>query len=67
MASKKLIDMEKLWKATNNKMKLRIIRTCIFPIAIHGCESWILNKNITKPKNAVENKCYWENSTRIMD
>ena len=43
---------------TNNKMKLRIMQTCIFPTATHGCETWTLNKNITQCINAFENKCY---------
>ena len=39
MASKKLTEMKKLWKATNKDMKLRIIRVCIFPTATYGCET----------------------------
>ncbi len=58
MASKKLTEMKKLWKATNKDMKLRIIRVCIFPTATYGCETWTLNKNITKRINAFENKCH---------
>ena len=42
------------------KIKLYVIRACIFPTTIHGCETWILNKNITKRVNTFENKCYGE-------
>ena len=28
---KQLIDIEKVWKATNDKVKLRIIPTCLLP------------------------------------
>ena len=52
ISCKQLINMEKLWKATNNKMK------CIFPTATHGFEMSTLNKNITKRINSIENKCY---------
>ena len=50
--------MEKLWRATNNRMELCIMRTYIFPTAPYGCETWTLNKNIIKCINAFEEKRY---------
>ena len=39
-------------------MKVRLLRTCIFPTATYGCETWTLSKNITQRILAFENKCY---------
>ena len=58
MATRKLNSLEKLWKATDNEMKLRVVRACVFPTATYGCEAWTLSKNMTKRINAFEMKCY---------
>ena len=58
MTCNKLKHMEKPWNVTHIKMKLRIIRTCIFPTATYGCETGTMNKNITKHIRAFENNCY---------
>ena len=58
MATKKLKSMEKLWKGSNNKTKLKFIRSLIFPIATYGSETWSMNKEAEKKINAFELRCY---------
>jgi len=38
--------------------KLRFLGACIFPMAMYGCETWILCKAAEKSINAFECKCY---------
>ena len=40
------------------KLKLKVLRTCIFPIATYRCETWVLRKLDIKRINAFEMKCY---------
>jgi len=58
MALKKLTDMKHLWSSVNYKLKLRVLKCCIFPIAMYGCEAWTMSKNIADRLNAFEAKCY---------
>ena len=37
---------------------MKIIRSCIFPTATYGCESWCLRKADMKKIDAFEMKCY---------
>ena len=56
MAFKKIINMEKLWKATNNKIKQRIMNVHIF-----NCHMDVERGPWTKTwRNAFENKWYRE-------
>src|SRR5579871_1338982 len=50
--------MKTLWQNTNIDTKLLLVRTCIFPIATYGCETWTLNKTVAKRITAFEMKCY---------
>ena len=50
MALQIIINMEKLWKATKNKSKQRIVNVH-FQLP-HGRETWTLNKNMEKRINA---------------
>ena len=53
-----LNNMQYLWKSASKELKLKVLRTCIFPIATYGCETWILRKLDIKIINAFEMKCY---------
>ena len=52
--------MQYLWKNASKQLKLelKVLRTCIFPIATNGCETWVLRKLDIKRINAFEMKCY---------
>ena len=53
-----LNNMKYLWKSASKELKLKVMRTCIFPIATYGCETWVLRKVDIKRINAFEMKCY---------
>ena len=36
-----LNNMQYLWKSASKELKLKVLRTCIFPIATYGCETWV--------------------------
>ena len=58
IATSKLKNLDKLWKGQDTQTKLKIIRTCVFPVAIYGCEGWAISKQDEKKLNAFEMKCY---------
>ena len=58
MAAGQLKKMEKIWKGQDKQIKLKIVRACIFPTAIYGCEEWTLTTADEKIINAFETKCY---------
>ena len=58
MAVQALNNMQYVWKSASKQLKLKVLRTCIFPIATYGCETWVLRKLDTKRINAFEMKCY---------
>ena len=41
MAVQALNIMQYLWKSASKELKLKVLRTCIFPIATYGCETWV--------------------------
>ena len=53
-----LNNMQYLWKSASKELKLKFLRTCIFPIATYGCETWVLRKLDIKRINSFEIKCY---------
>ena len=55
---KALNDVKKLWQGQDKKVKLRVLRACIFPIATYACEAWVLRKADEQRITAFENKCY---------
>ena len=58
IAKQKLSSLEKLWKGEDNHTKLRILKSCIFPIALYGCEAWTLLQSDLNRILAFEMRCY---------
>ena len=58
MAAGQLKKMKKIWKGQDKQTKLKIVRACIFPTAIYGCEGRTLTIADEKKINAFETKCY---------
>ena len=44
MAVQALNNIQYLCKSASKEWKLKVLRTCIFPIATYGCETWVLRK-----------------------
>ena len=58
IAQQKLKTMNKLWKGQSISTKLRVLKACIFPIALYGCEAWTPLQSDIKRILAFEMKCY---------
>ena len=58
MALQKRKQMKNIWQGTNRKTKLKLLRACIFPIAIYGCEAWPICQTAAKLIISFEIKCY---------
>ena len=58
MALAQMKKLEKVWKGQDRNTKIKIIRTCIFPTAIYGCEGWTISKTDEKKITSFEMKCY---------
>ena len=60
MAINELLKLKFLWNGQDPQARLRIRRTCVFPLAtkLYGCETWILGKTTLQRINAFEMKCY---------
>ena len=52
MAVQVLNNMRYLWTRASKELKLKVLRTCIFPIATCGCETWVPRKLDIKRINA---------------
>ena len=50
--------MENISKGQDKQTNLKIVRACIFPTAICGCEGWTLTTADEKKINTFETKCY---------
>jgi len=39
-------SMGTIWKSKNitDELKLKVLRTCVFGVALHACETWTLKK-----------------------
>ena len=58
IAIKKLNTMKNMWQSTSKILKLKILRTCIFPVATYGCESWTITQKTRTKIQSFETKCY---------
>src|ERR1700729_1708372 len=58
IAIRKLNTMKNLWQSTSKELKLKVLRSCIFPVATYGCESWTITQKIRKKIGSFETKCY---------
>ena len=54
-ALKKLLP---LWKHASKQVKLKVLRSCIFPIATYGAETWTIKCTDERRLRAFENTCY---------
>jgi len=52
--------MGTIWKSKNitDELKLKVLRTCVFSVALHACETWILKKIDRNRLRAFEMYCY---------
>ena len=58
MVIQKLKKMKKVWQGTSITTRIKLLRSCIFPIATYGCEAWTMKKALEKIINSFEIKCY---------
>ena len=58
MATKKLKNITRLWKGSDEAMKFKFLKSLIFPIAKYGAETWSLSKQAELRINAFEMKSY---------
>lgn len=52
MATKKLKNMTRLWKGSDEALKLKFLNSLIFPLAKYGAETWSLSKQAEQRINA---------------
>src|SRR6218665_2562783 len=52
--------MDKIWKSTSihKKLKLEVLKTCVFSGMLYGCEAWTITKVAEAKIIAFERKCY---------
>ena len=55
-ATSAMVRLTTIWKSTHIRFKLKynLYRSLILSILTYGCESWILNANITKKSQALK-------------
>jgi len=59
-ATAALKAMDKVWKSKSIhlKIKLEVLRTCVFSSMLYGCETWTVTKEMESKILAFERKCY---------
>ena len=50
--------MANVWKGQCVDMRIRVLKSTVFPTATYGCEVWTINKTDGKLITAFEMKCY---------
>ena len=58
MATTKLNKMANVWKGQCVDVKIRVLKSTVFPTATYGCEAWTINKTNGKLITDFEMKCY---------
>ena len=60
MAKQWLIQLNNIWKdrAITTTLKLKILKTLIWPVMLYGCEGWTIRNKNEKIINAAEMWCY---------
>jgi fucose 4-O-acetylase-like acetyltransferase len=58
MVMQKLNTKKNLWENTRKRIKIKLLRTCIFLVATYGCESLTITQTINKKIGWFETKCY---------
>ena len=58
IAKQKLKNMKMFWKGQSIVTKMRVLQSCIFPVAIYGCEAWTPLEADIKRLLAFEMACY---------
>ena len=58
MALNRLKQLKNLWQGTTKSTRVKILRTCIFPIATYGCEAWPISPSLEAMITSFELKCY---------
>ena len=55
-----LKDLDKIWKerSLRSAIKLRVVRTLVWPVAIYGCEAWTIKAADLRRLEAFEMVCY---------
>ncbi|GFS04750.1 hypothetical protein ElyMa_006503800 [Elysia marginata] len=46
IATSKLKSMMNIWKSQSTPLEMRILKSCIFPVATYGCKTWTLTKKM---------------------
>ena len=54
----KIKTLKKLWKGTGETIKLKFLKSFIFPIATYGSETWCLSKQAEQKINALQTKSF---------
>ena len=58
IASQKLGNLKKIWGSQSNTVKIDLLRACIFPVVLYGCEAWAPPQTDLDRLRAFEMKCY---------
>jgi hypothetical protein len=58
IAAKRLAQLKNVWKSADKPTKIKFLRTCIFPIATYGCETWTITQTAERRITAFEMRCY---------
>ena len=58
IASQKLGNLKKIWESHCNNLKLDLLRACIFPVVLYGCEAWAPLATDLDRLRSFEMKCY---------
>ena len=58
IASQKLGNLKRIWESHSNNLKMDLLRACIFPVVLYGCEAWAPLATDLDRLRSFEMKCY---------